>query len=268
MGRHRNRYYSLVTEDGSQSADLYIFGDIVDSWCTGLREAWNEDMGEASGMSIAKDLASLSSDVTSLTVHINSLGGYTFEGICIYNLLRSCPQTITTVVDGIAASAASIIYMAGETRIVRPASMLMIHNAWSSASGNAEQLRTQADTLEKISASAAEAYMTGVKISREELGELLDANDHEGSYLTAQEALDMGFATQMDDEDPEEDDPQSSALHQIGRAMRGLEARSSMRSLSLIKDEMVKDIVSALKKDPASDGQKDETPANPFLRLR
>ena len=94
------KYYSLVTNNGDRTADLYIFGDISDAFNTGIDEAFEWDLGEVSGLSIAKDLQGLDADV--LNVHINSLGGYTSEGLAILNLLKSCKQRVITYCDGFA----------------------------------------------------------------------------------------------------------------------------------------------------------------------
>ena len=191
------KYYSLVTNNGDRTADLYIFGYISDAFNTGIDEALEWDLGEVSGLSIAKDLQCLDADI--LNVHINSLGGYTSEGLAILNLLKSCKQKVITYCDGFACSAASLIFMAGEERIMGAASALMIHNAWITTDGNAAQLRQQADVLEKISKAAGNAYMEHVNISREELDAMLDGVDHEGSWILPEEAVQMGFATKIAD---------------------------------------------------------------------
>jgi len=189
------KYYSLATNNGDRTADLYIFGDISDAWNTGIDEAIGWDIGEVSGLSIVKDLQAL--DVDQINVHINSLGGYTAEGLAILNTLKACHAKIVTNSDGFACSAASLIFMAGDERIMGAASALMIHNAWAGAEGNAAQLRQSADVLEKISQAAGNAYMERVTVSREELDALLDGDNHEGTWILPEEAVQMGFATRI-----------------------------------------------------------------------
>ena len=191
-----NRYYSLATNNGDRSADLYIFGDITDAWNTGIDEAIDWDTGEVSGLSIAKDLNALT-DVDQINVHINSLGGYVSEGLAILNVLKNHSAKIVTYCDGFACSAASLIFMAGDERIMGSASALMIHNAWVEAQGNAEQLRQQAAALDKISTAAGNAYMEHVNISRDELDALLDGENHDGTWILPEEAVRMGFATSI-----------------------------------------------------------------------
>lgn len=187
------KYYSLVTNQETRSADLYIFGDIVDAVNTGIDEAWGIDLGETSSLSIVKDIQAL--DVDTISVHINSMGGYTNEGLAIYNVLKNHSAKVNTIVDGFACSAASIIFMAGDTRTMNSASVLMIHNAWADAQGNGAQLREQADMLDKISQAAGNAYMERVNISRNQLDAMLDGESHEGTWILPDDAVKMGFAT-------------------------------------------------------------------------
>lgn len=206
------KYYSLATNNGDRTADLYIFGDITDAWNTGIDDAIDWDIGEVSGLSIAKDLQAL--DVDQINVHINSCGGFTSEGLAILNLLKSHPAKIVTYCDGFACSAASLIFMAGDERIMGAASALMIHNAWTGAEGNAAQLRQQADVLEKISKAAGNAYMEHVTISREELDALLDGVNHEGTWILPEDAVTMGFATRIAEAE-ETSVANQSVMHQI-----------------------------------------------------
>lgn len=187
------KYYSLAVQQDNRTADLYIYGDIVDAAVTGYQEARNVDYGYVSDMSIVKDISDL--DVDTIRVHINSMGGLTNEGVSIYNVLRNHPAHIITMIDGFACSAASIVAMAGDERFIGASSVYMIHNAWTWASGNAHDMRAQADVLDKISQSAANAYMRGFKGTREQLDALLEGADHDGTWLDAKEAVKWGFCT-------------------------------------------------------------------------
>lgn len=172
------KFYSLYSSE--KEADLYIFGDIT-TW------PWDEKDRDAYG--IVKELQEL--DVETIKVHINSYGGDVSEGLAIYNTLKNSKAEIVTICDGFACSAASVIFMAGDVRIVNEASLLMIHNPWTWASGNADDFRKQAEDLDKIAQASVNAYMSKVNINEEELKQLL--NDE--TWLTAQECVDMGFAT-------------------------------------------------------------------------
>jgi ATP-dependent Clp protease protease subunit len=210
------KYYSLTVNNDDHTADLYIFGDIVDSFETGLNEAWDMDLGESSGLSIAKDLKGLSG-VSTINVHINSMGGYTSEGLAIYNLLKCRKEKVCTFCDGFACSAASLIFMAGSDRVMGSASALMIHNAWTQAEGNAAQLKQQADVLSKISQAAGNAYAEKVSISRKQLDALLDGENHEGTWILPEEAVEMGFATKISEETVSSIANQSAMKQIIGK---------------------------------------------------
>ena len=180
------KYYSMETNEQTRTAELYIFGDIVDAVGTGIDDAFGIDFGETSSLSI----------VDTINVHINSMGGYVNEGLAIFNVLKNNKAVINTVVDGFACSAASVVFMAGDKRIMNSASALMIHNAWMQPNpGNAAQLRQQADEIEKISQAAGNAYMERVNISRPELDAMLDGENHEGTWILPEDAVKMGFAT-------------------------------------------------------------------------
>lgn len=189
------KFYSMETNQETRTADILIFGDIVDAFNTGLNEAWDMDLGEVSGLSIAKEIKAL--DVDTINVHINSMGGYTSEGLAILNVLKCHPAKIVTFCDGFACSAASLVFMAGEERVMGSASALMIHNAWIDAEGNAAQLRQTADTLDKISKAAGNAYAEVVNIDRKDLDDMLDGENHEGTWILPDEAVSMGFATKI-----------------------------------------------------------------------
>lgn len=127
---------------------------------------------------------------SAIEVHINSYGGDMFEGIAIKNYLAQRPEEVTVIIDGLAASAASIIAM-GADRILMPSdTQLMIHNPWTFAYGNAKELRKVADDLDKAELSIQETYLKRFKGEKEELKALLD----EETFLIADEAVALGLA--------------------------------------------------------------------------
>jgi len=177
------RYYSLVQND--READIYIFGDIVTDW---EKEIWGFE-SDVSGLSLVNEVKDLDVDV--INVHINSYGGVVSEGLAIYNTLKNHKAKVRTIVDGFACSAASVVFMAGDERLMNDASMLMIHNAWRYAMGNAAELRKIADDLDKITQGSIEAYKSRVNISEEKIKELMDAE----TWILPNESLEWGFAT-------------------------------------------------------------------------
>lgn len=142
-----------------------------------------------------RDLLKQIGNVKTINLHINSPGGNVFEGIAIYNMLKQNKATVHVYVDGLAASIASTIAMAGDTISIPENSMLMIHNPWTSATGNAKEFRKRADDLDKLGASMKTSYMSksNGKIDEDTLSELMDQE----TWLTAKEAVDYGLADEV-----------------------------------------------------------------------
>lgn len=180
--KKNKKFFSLVKE--KQTATLNIYGDIT-SW------PWLDT--DVSAANLSKQLEELG-DVDKIDVYINSYGGEVAEGLAIYNALRRHKAKITTYCDGFACSIASVIFMAGEERIMSESSLLMIHNAWTYAKGNSAELRKQAEDLEKITQASVEAYKTHSSISEDEIKKLMDNE----TWILPEEALSYGFATTVD----------------------------------------------------------------------
>lgn len=180
----KERFYQLtnVSED---SATLYIYGDI-----TSIK--WFEN--DVCVYDLAKEIGELNGKA--LTVRINSYGGEVAEGLAIYNLLKSYAGEVTTICDGFACSAASVVFMAGAKRIMPRSSLLMIHNAWTWASGDADDLRKAADDLEKITQPSVDIYTSVSNLDADEIKSMMDAE----TWIDADEALDFGFATEISEE--------------------------------------------------------------------
>lgn len=178
------KYYALEVKEDKKTADIYIFGDIT-SW------EWLDS--DVSSYTLSKEIQELGGDIETIDVHINSYGGEVAEGLAIYNMLRGHKAKIRTFCEGFACSIASVIFMAGDERIMRNAALLMIHPAWMYTAGNADQLRKDADDLDKITQASINAYMQNINISEDELQELLDNE----TWILPSEALEMGFATSI-----------------------------------------------------------------------
>lgn len=138
---------------------------------------------------IAAALRAISSD-QDVVVNINSPGGDYFEGLAIYNILRAHEGNVTVRILGVAASAASVIAMAGDTIQIGRAAFLMIHNAWIVAIGNRNDLREAADWIEPFDKVAADIYAARSGMTAEEAAELMDAE----SWIGGTDAVDMGLA--------------------------------------------------------------------------
>ena len=203
----RKEYYSLSKK--GQNVTINIYGDITKcSW-------WEEDYGATK---LARDLGQYD-QIDSIDVFINSNGGSVSEGLAIYNILQRHPAKVTTYCDGFACSAASVVFMSGDERIMSNASLLMIHNAWMYAEGNAEELRKLADDLEKITEASVNAYMNHVNIDRDELKEMMDNE----TWIDSDEALEKGFCTSVVQEE------QQVANQSVSAKVRELLLHSSHR---------------------------------------
>lgn len=195
-------YFYITDDEEAKVSDVYIFGNIAGER-SGLGRLVR-DPSERSSYSLVQELQGIPDDYA-VTVHINSNGGDLKEGLGIYNTLKS-RANVTTICEGFAASAGSVVFAAGSRRIMQPASLLFIHQAsFMSVDGNADDFAKYADDLRTITDTAVNAYLeSGVNISRDDLIGLLKAE----TWIKPEDALRMGFATEIaaEDEEPAEGD--------------------------------------------------------------
>lgn len=175
-----NRCWQYSKTGDSVSIDVY--GDIAPA-----------EQGGFDVAALSRKLEGLDASQT-VDVYINSYGGDVGEGLAIYNALLRTPARVVTHCDGFACSIASVIFMAGEERIMNEASLLMVHNAWAYGEGNAAELRKQADDLDSITEASRHAYLSRVNITPDELGALMDAE----TWISPEQAVEMGFATSIE----------------------------------------------------------------------
>lgn len=128
-----------------------------------------------------------------ITVWINSPGGDCVAAAQIYNMLMEYPGNVTVKIDGIAASAASVIAMAGTRVCVSPVSMLMIHNPMTFAFGNTAEMQKAIDMLGEVKESIINAYEIKTGMSRAKLSRLMDAE----TWMNANKAVELGFADEI-----------------------------------------------------------------------
>lgn len=163
--------------------EILIYSDIGESW-------FAED--SITGATIKPQLQG------DLTVRVNSPGGDVFEGFAIYNLLKQHDGKVDVYVDGLAASAASIIAMAGDNVYMSETAMMMIHDPWTMALGNADDMIETAALLEKIKDSIIPAYTNRTGLSAEQVADMMKAE----TWMTGKEAAELGFASLIDDAAP------------------------------------------------------------------
>lgn len=168
-----------------------------------------------------------------VTVYINSPGGDMFEGIAIYHRLQEHSHQVTTKVLGMAASAASIVFLAGKKREVASSAFLMIHNCWTWLAGNRHYLRDIADDMEEFDAAMADLYAETSGQPVEDMAELMD----DETYIRGKRAVELGLATGVLSstevtERETEDAAQANALKAMDVALaKGGMTRSERREL-------------------------------------
>lgn len=179
----QNRYQVKALADGQ--ATIYIYGDIG-------YDFWADESNDAK--SFIEKLNAIQAD--EITVRINSVGGSVADALAIFNALRRHPANIITTNDGVAMSAASLIFMAGDVRQAAANSLLMIHAPLSGIWGNATELRDAADMLDKYSDAMVSSYARSGLPDSDIESLLKDGEDH---FYTADESLSDGFATEVTD---------------------------------------------------------------------
>jgi ATP-dependent protease ClpP protease subunit len=186
----RNETASTTDDDGNEVAgsayaEIWLYGTVGGYW-------WGFDSDD-----VADALRALG-DVDEILVRLHSFGGSAIEGIAIANLLANHPATIRIVVDGLAASAASMIALAGAELVMSPGSQLMVHDAWMCTCGNEEELLADAAWIGKQSQNYAETYAHRTSKGTAEWREIMRANKGDGTWYSAQEAVDAGLASRVD----------------------------------------------------------------------
>lgn len=148
-----------------------------------------------------------------LTVWLNSPGGDVFAASQIYTMLRNHNGKVTVKIDGLAASAASVVAMAGDETLISPTGMIMIHNPMTYASGNKSDMEQAIRLLDEVKESIINAYARKTKLSRDKISGLMD----EETWFNAEKALQLGFADGIlfDESD---DKNQTSMMYSVSKS--------------------------------------------------
>lgn len=188
-----NNKYLQFEKINDSVTELFIYGDIRKPW---LMEKWfGDDPTRADAYGFKEQLKEV--DTPNLLVRINSYGGSVSEALAIYSLLNTFPGEVTTIVDGFACSAASVIFMVGKNRIVPESGLLMIHNASSEACGDYRDLKKASEDLEKIQQPSVDIYSSKTGLSEEKIRELMD----DETWINSKMAFELGFATTLEKND-------------------------------------------------------------------
>jgi ATP-dependent Clp protease, protease subunit len=177
--------YRVVRNAANDSAEIYLYGIIGSA-------GWFSDGSEISADQFRKDLKALG-NIKSLDVRINSEGGDVFDGKAIYTLLTQHKAKVSVYIDGLAASAASFIAMAGDTIAIAESGFMMIHNAWSFAIGNAADLRQSADLLDAVDGTLIDVYAARSNGDKAEIKQMMA----DETWMNGKEAVLKGFADEL-----------------------------------------------------------------------
>ncbi len=180
----RNNSWYRIENKSAETATIYIY-DEISRWGVAAKE-------------FVKDL----NDVTAKTINlrINSPGGNVFDGAVIHNALKEHAATVNVKVDGLAASIASVIAMAGDSIHMASNSMMMIHKAWTYSAGNADEMRKTADLLDKVDETIVTTYANRTAKGVSSIKQMMA----DETWMTADEAKSHGFADTIGDDDQEE----------------------------------------------------------------
>lgn len=178
-----------------------------------------EDYWSGGGVTAKKVASQLRAIAGPVEVQINSPGGDMFEGFAIYNVLREHPHDVTIKVMGMAASAASIIAMAGDRIEIGASSFIMIHNCWVLSYGNRNDLRELADWLEPFDQAMRDVYVSRTKQEGAAVAKMLDAE----TWLSGSQAIEKGFADALLASDRLTVDEDARVNDRAANELRGME---------------------------------------------
>ena len=223
--------------------DLYIYGDVEGDGY----DWWTDEVirSETSAKTFREELGKYPS-VSQINLYINSYGGSVFEGTAIYNQLKRHPAHKTAYIDGFACSIASVIAMAADEVVMPKNALMMIHNMWMVAMGNAAELRKAADDLDTVNAAGRQAYLikAGDKLDESRLTQMMDAE----TWLTAEQCLEYGLA----DRYAESDADMSQAATVLQKANLNVQQRIELqKSLVAQLRELTEPCIGEQECDPA-----------------
>ena len=184
------KFWNVMKNEEEKSAELILYGSI------GSDEYWDDISDKA----FKQDIENLG-DVENITLHINSPGGSVFSAVAIANILKNHKAKVTANIDGLAASAATIITSACDTVRMPKNALFMIHNPITFAYGNNQEMQKTIEMLDKVKNSIIETYLNKTKTDKETLSELMDNE----TWMNAEEAKEYGFIDEILDENVEKE---------------------------------------------------------------
>lgn len=251
----KERMWELKQAASPGTLELYIYGDVEGDGYDWWRD---EVIRSETSANAFRDALAAHPNVTQIDLYINSYGGSVFEGTAIYNQLRRHPAHKTVYVDGFACSIASVIAMAGDEVVMPRNALMMIHNMWMGAVGNAAELRKAADDLDVINAAGRQAYLekAGEKLDEAALTDMMDAE----TWLTAEQCIQYGLADRFADADAD----MSQAAAVLQKANLNLEQRLTIQKSLAAQLRQMTQGAAAPPGDPPKAAPKD---LNPIMKL-
>jgi ATP-dependent Clp protease, protease subunit len=177
------KWFDIINK--ADRAEIWIYEEIGEDFWTGSGITAKEFQKELSGIKSSQ-----------IDLHINSPGGLVFDGITIHNLLKQHPANVTTYIDGLAASIASVIALSGDRVVMAENALFMIHKASGMVFGNSDDMRDFAEKLDKVNGSIATTYMSKTGKEENEINEMMKAE----TWFTAKDALEYGFVDEISGE--------------------------------------------------------------------
>jgi len=170
------KWYEIKNK--ADRAEIWIYEMIGEDFWTG---------GGFTAKNFQKELSAIKA--SQIDLHINSPGGEVFDGLAIYNLIKQHPANVTTYIDGLAASIASVIAMAGDEIFMAENALMMIHNPYGMVMGMADDMRKMAERLDVVRDSISKAYISKTGKADDEINALMDTE----TWMTADDAMELGF---------------------------------------------------------------------------
>lgn len=182
MGEEARSFYKIRAQADDEEAEILLYGDIGESW-------FEEGNG---AKKFVEDLKAVK-NAKRLSIRINSGGGSVFDGMAIFNAIDRHSSKKTVHIDGLAASIASVVAMAGDSIIMAENAMFMIHKPFGATIGNAIDMRKMAEALDKVEEGMITSYQRKSRLSGTEISQMMA----DETWMTAKEALEKGFVTQV-----------------------------------------------------------------------
>ena len=255
----RQKFYQITTND--RTAEINIYGEI--SSTAEIINKWVDAEVEVSARGIIQEINGL--DVDTINVYINSYGGEVAEALAIYSALKRHSASVHTFCDGFACSAATIIFCAGDVRTMGSIAVMMIHNCMSYLGyANSEEMRKAAEDNDKINQSSINAYLAVTNLSQEKIQELMD----NATWMTAQECLDYGFATEIADQEEDSTEVQQSAFSMIRDAVLNRKNTAQAPAVTVDLSEVMQKLaelgtkMDAIQLPAAPDPEQNDVPEN------